>query len=584
MSRSFLASVVASVFLSALAPAQMRVAWERVHDSPVVPGRDQHLAEALVLPDSSILLVEGVVATGAPQGFDVLLARYDAQGLLLGEWEHDFVAGYSSESPFAAVVEPATGLVVVSGLLTTFLGPTGTQTVPFVARFTTNGAIVNWWQRPGLYVRDLLAHGGAIYSWTWSGVSRIEPASGSAWDRAFGANVEVSSVIAAPDGDLYATGAVTGGAPALRATRLTASNAVAWTTTIPSPTGVVVRSYDSATDASGNLYVTADLTGIPAAGPAWIVSFDPAGSVRWSTLVAPISANYVVAARVVCDGHGRVLIAGGSGVTSTQHLWVLDAANGAVLSTQPIAPQSGTTKLAVDARGNATALLQSFVPGETNPGQDMLAVGLDARGDVRWSHLNAGSPGPSLETADALRPLGGGWLLATYSSSGQGHGDTVLVRLDASVRAHCFGDGSEAACPCANASSILDSAGCRNSLGTAGRLVASGDPSIANDTLLLAGDGMSGNLALYVQGTASTGAVPFGDGLRCVNGTLVRLGTQANVGGASQHPSAGGALSTLGGVTTPGVRHYFAWYRNAASFCTSASFNVTNALEVTWAN
>jgi hypothetical protein len=31
-----------------------------------------------------------------------------------------------------------------------------------------------------------------------------------------------------------------------------------------------------------------------------------------------------------------------------------------------------------------------------------------------------------------------------------------------------------------------------------------------------------------------------------------------------------------------GVRTYQAWYRNAAAFCSAATFNLTNAVEVTW--
>jgi hypothetical protein len=87
-----------------------------------------------------------------------------------------------------------------------------------------------------------------------------------------------------------------------------------------------------------------------------------------------------------------------------------------------------------------------------------------------------------------------------------------------------------------------------------------------------------------VQATGASAATVFGDGLSCLGGTFVRLGTQANSAGTSTHPTSGPSLSVRGGITMPGVRHYMTWYRNAASFCTSAAFNVTNALEVIWAN
>ena len=91
---------------------------------------------------------------------------------------------------------------------------------------------------------------------------------------------------------------------------------------------------------------------------------------------------------------------------------------------------------------------------------------------------------------------------------------------------------------------------------------------------------------LWFQGTSAlNGAhgVTFGDGLRCVGGTIVRLAIHVNVGGASQYPGVGDAsISQRGGVTAGDVRFYQAYYRNAASFCTSAPFNLTNAVGVRW--
>jgi hypothetical protein len=46
-----------------------------------------------------------------------------------------------------------------------------------------------------------------------------------------------------------------------------------------------------------------------------------------------------------------------------------------------------------------------------------------------------------------------------------------------------------------------------------------------------------------------------------------------------------GALPTVsvrGGVAAPGTRTYQGWYRNAAAFCTTATFNLTNGLEIIW--
>jgi hypothetical protein len=97
---------------------------------------------------------------------------------------------------------------------------------------------------------------------------------------------------------------------------------------------------------------------------------------------------------------------------------------------------------------------------------------------------------------------------------------------------------------------------------------------------------MPNSSALYFQGTAQTAAgagVQFGDGLRCVGGTIVRLGTKTNVNGTSSYPGAGDLPVSVRGMNSAGnVRDYQCWYRNAANFCTPTTFNLTNGVEATW--
>jgi hypothetical protein len=149
----------------------------------------------------------------------------------------------------------------------------------------------------------------------------------------------------------------------------------------------------------------------------------------------------------------------------------------------------------------------------------------------------------------------------------------------------CFGDGSGTACPCGNAGATGN--GCASSVNPAGANIASsGTPSVTNDSLVLVGSGMPNSSALYFQGVsriaAGAGAV-FGDGLRCAGGTSLRLEEVFNFGGTSQIPSVGQPPLSIGGAITPGaVRHYQVWYRNSANFCTSAVFNLSNGLSLTW--
>ncbi len=142
-------------------------------------------------------------------------------------------------------------------------------------------------------------------------------------------------------------------------------------------------------------------------------------------------------------------------------------------------------------------------------------------------------------------------------------------------------------CPCGNHSLPGSGDGCLNSQGQGGRLRATGAASLGSDGLVLLGSQMSANgPGLYFQGTARiNGGLgnPFGDGLRCAGGAVIRLGIKFAAGGASQYPEGGDpAVSVQGMVLAPGLRVYQVWYRNAPPFCTSATFNLTNGLEVNW--
>ena len=151
----------------------------------------------------------------------------------------------------------------------------------------------------------------------------------------------------------------------------------------------------------------------------------------------------------------------------------------------------------------------------------------------------------------------------------------------------CFGDGTGAACPCGNTSPPGNQDGCLNSLGIGGRLRASGVARIAYDNFTLLGTGMPNSSALYFQGTtqqsSGNGAV-FGDGKRCAAGSVIRLGTKINAGGASQYPAAGDLSVSVKGLVPVGgaTRTYQCWYRNAAAFCSASTFNLTNGWTVTW--
>lgn len=150
----------------------------------------------------------------------------------------------------------------------------------------------------------------------------------------------------------------------------------------------------------------------------------------------------------------------------------------------------------------------------------------------------------------------------------------------------CPGDGSQFPCPCGNDAAPASASGCANSLGAGGALSATGAASMTLDTLLLTGAGMPNSTALYFQGTTPVaGGIgqPFGDGLRCVGGSVRRIAITQNTNGASAYPSPGAPpITVAGSVIAPGTRHYQIWYRNGAQFCNPETFNLSNGWTIQW--
>ncbi len=240
-----------------------------------------------------------------------------------------------------------------------------------------------------------------------------------------------------------------------------------------------------------------------------------------------------------------------------------------------VAFHSSATNLVYGDQNNR---VDAFLRDRHSATTEIVSLRTDGSQANNHSYLSSISPDGRFVTFDSL---------ATNLVAGDTNGvNDVFVRDRGSPSApFCFGDGSGAACPCGSGN--VGDFGCPNSVHSGGaQLRKHGLSSLGADTLVLRGRLMPNSTALYLQGTlqlAGGAGVVFGDGLRCIGGTIVRLGTKQNLGGASQYPEAGDlSVSVRGQVTMPGARTYQIWYRNAANFCTTATFNLTNGLEVTW--
>ncbi|MBI5364855.1 MAG: hypothetical protein HZA53_16885 [Planctomycetes bacterium] len=151
--------------------------------------------------------------------------------------------------------------------------------------------------------------------------------------------------------------------------------------------------------------------------------------------------------------------------------------------------------------------------------------------------------------------------------------------------AFCLGDGSALPCPCGNASPVGSNSGCLNSSGVGGSLSATGTASVASDSAKLWASGMTGASCVFFQGSAQGTPVVVDDGIGCVGGSIVRLGTKPLTAGGSAYPQAGDTpISVRGAIPAAGGTYYYqCFYRNAsASFCPPATSNRTNGVAVSW--
>jgi hypothetical protein len=162
--------------------------------------------------------------------------------------------------------------------------------------------------------------------------------------------------------------------------------------------------------------------------------------------------------------------------------------------------------------------------------------------------------------------------------------DNVSIVAEPGTRV-CPTGALTSGCPCVPSLQPV-AGGCRNSTGQSATLFSAGTPSVLADSIQLVAKEMPpGTSGTCFQGTAlfAPPAV-YGDGLLCVTGTLLRLGTQFAPTGDIDWPiPAIGSISVAGGVSPSGATHYYqVVYRDSPSFCTPATFNVTSAERLIW--
>jgi hypothetical protein len=149
----------------------------------------------------------------------------------------------------------------------------------------------------------------------------------------------------------------------------------------------------------------------------------------------------------------------------------------------------------------------------------------------------------------------------------------------------CFGS-TNGDCPCLNGGGA--GAGCANGTGAGGSMIATGTARNTGpgNTLEFSIAGVINNNGLLFSGVNTIGGgsgTPFGDGIRCCGGSVVRIEIFNPPGTTS--PAAFDTDSTVTTITPQPAgtkRCYQYWYRDPATSPCGNQFNLTNAVTVTW--
>ena len=159
-----------------------------------------------------------------------------------------------------------------------------------------------------------------------------------------------------------------------------------------------------------------------------------------------------------------------------------------------------------------------------------------------------------------------------------------LVRIDPAIATFCFGDGTGTACPCGNAAQPGN--GCPSSLNPAARTSARpARASLAADTLVLLAAADAERIGALLPGHRSAGERGAVRRRPALRRRQRRRGSRDERSRAARRVSrrrATAALASRAASRAGESRTYQVWYRNAAAFCTAATFNLTNGLTAIW--
>ena len=135
--------------------------------------------------------------------------------------------------------------------------------------------------------------------------------------------------------------------------------------------------------------------------------------------------------------------------------------------------------------------------------------------------------------------------------------------------------------PCAGAS--LGTIYCdttANSTGAPAEIFASGSLSVAANDLVFTASPVPDDFGVFFYGNMQLANVPFGDGFRCVGGSVFRFPPALAVNNTLEVATDNTNLPPGGGFVATLTRNFQAWYRDPAAG--GAGFNLSTAVSVTF--
>jgi hypothetical protein len=350
------------------------------------------------------------------------------------------------------------------------------------------------------------------------------------------------------------------------------------------------EAYDACTVIGTSAAASFAVTGLPASSVAgtqacWLVDLDLCASSFSFTMLADADGTYNGTTTGVGDTFGWSL-----SLTAP----VLYAGDGPILIGGTITAGSPTTCSGSDGTIFDTGTVSSVYPANS----EAIALGCGS--------LTAGAtpePGTGMTAQDRFRmenqpPYAdgcywfGGVVPANYTL--QLYSANVEIPSTSPMVAYCDpGSAGVIPCPCGNPPAGSNR-GCDNSSATGGASInASGAASLAGDTLVFvtANQRPTGTTILLQGNNPLPVGAAFGQGVRCVGGTLKRLYVKTAAGGSITAPGPGDPTvsarsQSLGDTIAPGSSRYYAAYDRDPIILGGCNplftFNITNAGDVLW--